>query len=55
MPCGIFLLVGTRANSFCVFTSMMLTLCAFLLVTMTTRPSGDGSTLYAPAPAGTRA
>jgi hypothetical protein len=47
------LLVGTLASSAKLCASSMLTLCAFLLVTMTILPSGDGSTLYAPAPVGT--
>ena len=45
MPCTIFLLVGTRAISVSDVASTRLTLWSFLLVTSTSLPSGDGSTL----------
>src|SRR6476619_5021814 len=54
IPCGMRLLVVMRADSFHVRVSNTLTLLSFLFVTNTSRPSGDGSTLYAPAPVGSR-
>jgi hypothetical protein len=54
IPCGMRLLVVMRADSFHVRVSNTLTLLSFLFVTNTSRPSGDGSTLYAPVPVGRR-
>src|SRR5438093_5811474 len=51
-PWGNGLVVGIRATSASVAASMSETLWSFLFVTITHLPSGEGSTLYAPCPAG---